>query len=144
VAPTCRRFAPPTPRRLFRASQPTPIKAALTGWEVRPSVSPTPSVADPGASPPTALQRWTRCRRIEREVAERPGAIRSEIYFFFVAFAATLRFTGAFFFAAGFAFVAFFTMLPSKSRWRCRISVRGNRAHCNSITTARQKKQLPH
>ena len=32
-------------------------------------------------------------------------------YFFF--FAATLRFAGAFFFAAVFAFVAFFTMLPS-------------------------------
>src|SRR5262249_57683363 len=32
-------------------------------------------------------------------------------YFFF--FAATLRFAGAFFFAAVFAFVAFFTILPS-------------------------------
>ena len=32
-------------------------------------------------------------------------------YFFFLA--ATLRFAGAFFFAAVFAFVAFFTMLPS-------------------------------
>jgi hypothetical protein len=32
-------------------------------------------------------------------------------YFFFLA--ATLRLAGAFFFAAVFAFVAFFTMLPS-------------------------------
>ena len=49
----------------------------------------------------------------EREVAERLEAMRSEFYFFF-ALVATLRFAGAFFFAAGFAFVAaFFTMLPS-------------------------------
>jgi hypothetical protein len=33
-------------------------------------------------------------------------------YFFFFAVVAALRFTGAFFFAAVFAF-AFFTMLPS-------------------------------
>jgi hypothetical protein len=40
------------------------------------------------------------------------GAHRSEAsYFFFLA--ATLRLAGAFFFAAVFAFVAFFTMLPS-------------------------------
>jgi hypothetical protein len=50
----------------------------------------------------------------EREVAERLEAMRSEVYFFFAALVATLRFAGAFFFAAGFAFVAaFFTMLPS-------------------------------
>jgi hypothetical protein len=34
-----------------------------------------------------------------------------QAYFFFLA--ATLRLAGAFFFAAVFAFVAFFTMLPS-------------------------------
>ena len=43
-------------------------------------------------------------------VADRFGK-SSESYFFF--FAATLRFAGAFFFAAVFAFVAYFTMLPS-------------------------------
>jgi hypothetical protein len=43
-------------------------------------------------------------------VGRRPARKFSEGYFFF--FAATLRFAGAFFFAAVFAF-AFFTMLPS-------------------------------
>jgi hypothetical protein len=41
--------------------------------------------------------------------AERTAPKRG--YFFFLA--AALRFAGAFFFAAVFAFVAFFTMLPS-------------------------------
>jgi hypothetical protein len=41
--------------------------------------------------------------------SERTAPARS--YFFFLA--ATLRLAGAFFFAAVFAFVAFFTMLPS-------------------------------
>ena len=65
------------------------------------------------------------------------------LYFFF--FAAALRFAGAFFFAAVFAF-AFFTMLPSvaKSHWPCRISTHANRGYCTSITTAQEKKQLPH
>jgi hypothetical protein len=48
-----------------------------------------------------------------REIFDRLGAYSAPRrgYFFFLA--ATLRFAGAFFFAAVFAFVAFFTILPS-------------------------------
>jgi hypothetical protein len=52
-----------------------------------------------------------------REVVDGKSSTASErtaptrAYFFF--FAATLRLAGAFFFAAVFAFVAFFTMMPS-------------------------------
>jgi hypothetical protein len=49
---------------------------------------------------------WTRSLR---PASERTAPRRA--YFFFLA--ATLRLAGAFFFAAVFAFVAFFTMLPS-------------------------------
>ena len=57
------------------------------------------------------MQACVGCRRAEREIADLLGATAPRrCYFFF--FAATLRFAGAFFFAAVFAF-AFFTMLPS-------------------------------
>jgi hypothetical protein len=46
-----------------------------------------------------------------REVFDGPRSEPLRGYFFFLA--ATLRLAGAFFFAAVFAFVAFFTMLPS-------------------------------
>ena len=60
-----------------------------------------------------------RCRLAYRVIAKWTGGLRraaertrsAASYFFFLA--ATLRFAGAFFFAAVFAFVAFFTMLPS-------------------------------
>jgi hypothetical protein len=59
-----------------------------------------------------------RYRLAYRDIAEWTGSLRrvrstppTRAYFFFLA--ATLRLAGAFFFAAVFAFVAFFTMLPS-------------------------------
>jgi hypothetical protein len=59
------------------------------------------------------------CRFAYRDIAEWTGSLRRASertaprrgYFFFLA--ATLRLAGAFFFAAVFAFVAFFTILPS-------------------------------
>lgn len=85
--------------------------------EVQASVSPTPSVVDPGvistdciAILRSAILRLMspgdRSRRLSRSRALRV----EENYFFF--FAAGFRFAGAFFFAAVFAF-AFFTIVPS-------------------------------
>ena len=59
------------------------------------------------------------CRFAYRDIAERDAKSSTAAertapkrgYFFFLA--AALRLAGAFFFAAVFAFVAFFTMLPS-------------------------------
>jgi hypothetical protein len=63
-------------------------------------------------------------------------------YFFFLA--ATLRFAGAFFFAAVFAFVAFFTMLPSWVRvwWRCLYSTCANRRCCIFEYYSAKKKNI--
>jgi hypothetical protein len=85
--------------------------------ELQASVSPTPFVVDPGAASATASQSCALqiCIRYRRVDVKSPTG--SELtaprrgYFFF--FAATLRLAGAFFFAAVFAFVAFFTILPS-------------------------------
>jgi hypothetical protein len=78
----------------------------------RRPLSSTPGVASATASQCRALQTCIRHHRVDvksptgsEHTAPRRG------YFFF--FAATLRFAGAFFFAAVFAFVAFFTILPS-------------------------------
>ena len=103
----------------LRKPHPVPRSAQLSleVRELQASVSPTPFVVDPGgasvtASQSCALQICIRHRRVDvksstgsEHTAPRRG------YFFF--FAATLRLAGAFFFAAVFAFVAFFTILPS-------------------------------
>ena len=78
-------------------------------WDIRSSVSPTPSVADPGVIT-DCIPTSARCRRADHRVVEGMERQRSTLrYFFFTAF----RFAGAFFFAAAFAFFAFFAMLPS-------------------------------
>lgn len=104
-----------------RLRQPHPVPRSnqlpLELRELQASVSPTPFVVDPGAAPATAsqscvLQICIRCGRTD--VMSSTGSERTAPrrgYFFF--FAATLRLAGAFFFAAVFAFVAFFTILPS-------------------------------
>jgi hypothetical protein len=80
--------------------------------ELRSSVSPTPSVADPGVIT-DCIPTSARCRRADHRVVEGVERQRSVLryFFFFTAF----RFAGAFFFAAGFAFafVAFFAIVPS-------------------------------
>jgi hypothetical protein len=89
--------------------------AAFRGLQA--SVSPTPCVADFGAAFANGPQSCTLQTGISRH-RQGTGSLRrprstppTRAYFFFLA--ATLRLAGAFFFAAVFAFVAFFTMLPS-------------------------------
>jgi hypothetical protein len=78
-------------------------------WDFRSSISPTPSVADPGVIT-DCIPTSARCRRADHQVVEGTERQRPALlYFFFTAF----RFAGAFFFAAAFAFFAFFAMLPS-------------------------------
>jgi hypothetical protein len=104
----------------LRKPRPVPRSTPLSleVRELQASVSPTPFVVDPGVAPSATasqcrvLQTCIRHHRVDvksptgsEHTAPRRG------YFFF--FAATLRFAGAFFFAAVFAFVAFFTILPS-------------------------------
>jgi hypothetical protein len=78
----------------------------------RRPLSSTPGAASAAASQSCALQICIRHRRVD--VKSSTGSEHTaprRAYFFF--FAATLRLAGAFFFAAVFAFVAFFTILPS-------------------------------
>jgi hypothetical protein len=84
--------------------------------ELQASVSPTPFVVDPGdsatASQSCALQICIRHHRVDVKSSTGSELLAPRRdYFFFLA--ATLRLAGAFFFAAVFAFVAFFTILPS-------------------------------
>jgi len=84
----------------------------LAGWEVQASVSPTPSVADPGVISTDCCRLAVRNHGpdvVGSNVGRRPARKSSEVYFFF--FAATLLFAGALFFAAVVVFAfAFFTM----------------------------------
>ena len=88
-------------------------------WDVRElqaSVSPTPFAATPWPlrRPYRNLARCKLHRHHRADVRSSTGSERAAPrrgYFFFLA--ATLRLAGAFFFAAVFAFVAFFTILPS-------------------------------
>src|SRR5258708_29257358 len=103
----------------LRKPHPVPrsTQLSLEVRELQASVSPTPFVVDPGVASTTASQ----CRALETCIRHHRVDVKSPTgsehtaprrgYFFF--FAATLRFAGAFFFAAVFAFVAFFTILPS-------------------------------
>jgi hypothetical protein len=79
--------------------------------ELLASVSPTLFVIDPWRR---LGDRMTCIRHHRVDVKSLTGSEHTaprRDYFFF--FAATLRLAGAFFFAAVFAFVAFFTILPS-------------------------------
>jgi hypothetical protein len=96
--------------RTFRCSdRVTCIGPTFGIRDFRSSISPTPSVADPGVIT-DCIPTSARCRRADHRVVEGVERQRSTLrYFFFTAF----RFAGAFFFAAAFAFFAFFAMLPS-------------------------------
>jgi hypothetical protein len=116
VAPTLQRL--PADDRL-RSSHPVPrTPPTFVGRPGGSSlVSPTPSVVDSGVSStdPAAILHFAILHLTSSglNVKSPTGSertLRDDGYFFF--FAAALRFTGAFFFAAVFAF-AFFTMLPS-------------------------------
>src|SRR5258708_19923420 len=103
----------------LRKPHPVPrsTQLSLEVRELQASVSPTPFVVDPGVASTTASQ----CRALQSCIRHHRVDVKSPTgsehtaprrgYFFF--FAATLRLAGAFFFAAVFAFVAFFTILPS-------------------------------
>ena len=104
-----------------RLRRPHPVprstQLSLEVRELQASVSPTPFVVDPGAASAIASQSCALQIRIRRHRVDVKSSTGSEStaprrsYFFFLA--ATLRLAGAFFFAAVFAFVAFFTILPS-------------------------------
>jgi hypothetical protein len=89
----------------------------LAAREAQASVSPTPSRRRPRRHPCRLHGNFALCNlafdvaglNVKSPTGSEQMAPR-RCYFFF--FAATLRFAGAFFFAAVFAF-AFFTMLPS-------------------------------
>ncbi len=100
------------PHPVPRSNQP-PLEVR----ELQASVSPAPFVVDPRRRPGDCiailrLQIGIRCDRVDvkSSTASEHTAPRQGYFFFF---AATLRLAGAFFFAAVFAFVAFFTILPS-------------------------------
>jgi hypothetical protein len=87
----------------------------LGAQEVQASVSPTPSVADLGviSTDYCKLAIGKLAPVVGGSTVKPPtGSERAAPKFAYFFFLTTLRFAGAFFFAAGFAF-AFFTMLPS-------------------------------
>ena len=137
------------PHGAFRASQPTPGPTCIRPvGRFEPKSRRRPPSPTPPPSPSTAPQscdlQSCACRRADREVADWLGASRSESMLLlllrgYLALRRSLLLRGGLRLC-----LLHHAALLAKSRWRCRISTRGNRRRCNSITTARRKKQLPH
>ena len=111
--------------------------------EDQASVSPTPSVADPGVT--------TDRIAVSRDVAgltKRSSMVRSISSALLLLYGLPLR--RSLLLRSGFRLrlnlrgcLLRHIALLAKLSWRCRISAHANRRHCIPITTAQRKKQLP-
>ncbi len=105
--------------------------------------SPTPASPQPTASRSRAWQSCWRCRRSNRCVADWLGADRPDAYLLLLL--RYLALCRSFLLRGGLRLcLLHHAALLAKSLGGCRISTYANRKRCTSITTAQQKKQLPH